>query len=179
MATIIYVEIGCIHWFAGPISDFNGRVSITVIGAIFIRGLWHSKFNLNGLLNFFAGVLLALLLSLNTLLPLLEVYRGNTLISPVAMDLVPNASLILQPIYNGVASNSDIVLTMIAYAMLTGLIVFWTRLGAFTKLFACVALVYILIGTGLFPWDSIQSRCLTCNRFYKCHDEFLWLGHHS
>lgn len=146
--------------FIGLLAQFQILTVALVLPLLvpfFIRGLWHSKFNLNGLLNFFAGVLLALLLSLNTLLPLLEVYRGNTLISPVAMDLVPNASLILQPIYNGVASNSDIVLTMIAYAMLTGLIVFWTRLGAFTKLFSCVALVYILIGTGLFPWDSIQK----------------------
>lgn len=123
----------------------------------FVRGLWHAKFNLNRLLNFFAGVLLALLLSLNSLLPLLEVYRGNTLIPPVAMDMMPNASLILQPIYNGVDSNSDIVLTMIVYAMLTGLIVFWTRLSTFTKLLSCVALVYIIIGTGLFPWDWIQK----------------------
>lgn len=123
----------------------------------FIHGLWRTKFEVSGLLNFVAAVLLAVLLSLDTILPLLEVYRGNTLIPPVAMDMAPNASLIFQPIYNGVDSNSDIVLTIIVYALLTGLVVFWHRLTPFTKLFATVSMVYLVIGTTLFPWDLMQK----------------------
>ncbi|AVK63019.1 hypothetical protein C5Z26_02270 [Lactobacillus sp. CBA3606] len=124
----------------------------------FVRGLWHSSLKLKALLNLVAAVLLVLLLSLNALLPLLEVYRGNTLIPPVAMDMMSNTSLILQPIYNGVDSNSDIVITVIVYAMVMGLIMFWSRLHGFTKLLAVVALCYTIAGTSLIPWDLIQKN---------------------
>ncbi|WP_395538135.1 hypothetical protein, partial [Lactiplantibacillus pentosus] len=142
----------------------------------FIHGLWRTKFEVSGLLNFVAAVLLAVLLSLDTILPLLEVYRGNTLIPPVAMDMAPNASLIFQPIYNGVDSNSDIVLTIIVYALLTGLVVFWHRLTPFTKLFATVSMVYLVIGTTLFPWDLMQKSFPLLQSFLQMPRRITLIG---
>ncbi|MCT0163874.1 hypothetical protein, partial [Lactiplantibacillus pentosus] len=142
----------------------------------FIHGLWQTKFEVRGLLNFVAAVLLAVLLSLDTILPLLEVYRGNTLIPPVAMDMAPNASLIFQPIYNGVDSNSDIVLTIIVYALLTGLVVFWRRLTPFTKLFATVSMVYLVIGTTLFPWDLMQKSFPLLQSFLQMPRRITLIG---
>lgn len=123
----------------------------------FIHGIWQSRKKLYTSLNFLAGVLLALILSLNALIPMFEVYHGNTLIAPVGMDLMDHASRVLQPIYTSVYSNSDIVLTIIAYAMLTGLILFWSRLLPFTKLFVSVSLFYLLLSTNFFPWDIVQN----------------------
>lgn len=142
----------------------------------FIHGLRRTKFEVSGLLNFVAAVLLAVLLSLDTILPLLEVYRGNTLIPPVAMDMAPNASLIFQPIYNGVDSNSDIVLTIIVYALLTGLVVFWHRLTPFTKLFATVSMVYLVIGTTLFPWDLMQKSFPLLQSFLQMPRRITLIG---
>lgn len=123
----------------------------------FIHGIWQSKQKLSTSLNFLAGVLLALILSLNALIPMLEVYHGNTLIAPVGMNLMDHASRVLQPIYTSVYSSSDIVLTIIAYAMLTGLILFWSRLVLFTKLFVSVSLIYLILSTSFFPWDIVQN----------------------
>ena len=121
-----------------------------------IHGLYQTKYKQSALLNLLVAILVALLLSLNTILPMLEVFSENTLIAPVAMQLMDETSLILQPIYTGVDSSSDIVLTIIIYAMLMGLVMFWARLGTFTRLFACVAVVYAILGTSLFPWDALQ-----------------------
>ncbi|MBO9165374.1 hypothetical protein [Lactiplantibacillus pentosus] len=177
------VALGLLPMFVGPIIDlYKGEWTLTkmlklgVMVGFFaqfqvltivlflpflvpfaVHGLWQTKYRVNSLLNLLAGALFAVILSLNALLPILEVYRGNTLISPVAMDLVDNASKILQPLYTGVESSSDIVLTVIVYTMIVGLILFWSQLKPFTKLFSITALVYVIIGTALFPWDLVQK----------------------
>jgi len=123
----------------------------------FCHGLRQSGQRANGLLNLLAGALFSLILSLNVILPILEVYGGNKLIAPTTMDLMDQVSLVLQPAYIGVDSSSDIVITVIVYALIMGLIVFWRRLGAFTKHLSIVSTTYVLVGTSLFPWDTIQT----------------------
>jgi len=90
----------------------------------FCHGLRQSGQRANGLLNLLAGALFSLILSLNVILPILEVYGGNKLIAPTTMDLMDQVSLVLQPAYIGVDSSSDIVITIITYALIMGLIVF-------------------------------------------------------
>lgn len=151
------LKLGVIVGFFAQFQVLTIFIFLPFLVPFAIRGILNTKYHIIALLNLLAGVLMALLLSLNAVLPILEVYRGNKLISPVAMDLGDTASKILQPVYNGVDSNSDIVITFIAYAMIIGLMVFWSHLQPFTKFFAIVALVYVIMGTPLFPWDSIQA----------------------
>lgn len=132
-------------------------IFIPFLVPFFYHGLRKSSQWLNGLLNLLAGALFALILSLNVILPVLEVYRGNTLIAPTSMVLMDQVSHILQPIYVGVDSSSDIVMTIIVYALIMGMIVFWRRLEKFTKCFAIVSMTYILVGTSLVPWDTLQT----------------------
>ncbi|WP_455386320.1 hypothetical protein [Lactiplantibacillus pentosus] len=137
-----------------------------------LRGIFKTKYRVDAFLNLLAGVLFALILSLNALLPMLEVYHGNTLISPVAMDLVDNASKILQPIYTGVDSNSDIVLTFIVYAMIVGLILFWSQLKPFTKFFQLRHWSMSLLVRHYFLGIRYKNQYLSCSLTCRCLVEY-------
>ncbi|MCS8603292.1 hypothetical protein [Lactiplantibacillus pentosus] len=151
------MKLGLFVGIMGQFQILTIGVFLPFLVPFFIHGLWQSREKLLSSLNFLAGVLLALVLSLNALIPMLEVYHGNLLIAPVGMDLMDHASRILQPLYTSVYSSSDIISTIIAYALITGLLLFWSHLLPFTKMLAGVTVTYLILSTSLFPWDLVQQ----------------------
>ncbi len=90
-------------------------------------------------------------------MPLAEVYR-NTLVSPVAMNMMPQTSPIFQPVYTGVDSNSDIVISIMAFLLLGMTIAFWNKLSVVTRFMTIVAIVYLVVGTSLVPWHLLETN---------------------
>lgn len=123
----------------------------------FAHGVWVAQAKLRFLGRIVLAAILAIVLSLNTIMPLAEVYR-NTLISPVAMNMVPQTSPIFQPMYTGVNSNSDIVISVMAFLLLGMTIAFWKKLSVVTRFMAIVAIVYLVVGTSLVPWHLLETN---------------------
>lgn len=151
------VYLGVVVALLAQFQVLTVAIVLPMLLPFFVHGVWITQAKLRLLGRIVLAAILAIVLSLNTIMPLAEVYR-NTLISPVAMNMVPQTSPIFQPMYTGVNSNSDIVISVMAFLLLGMTIAFWKKLSVVTRFMAIVAIVYLVVGTSLVPWHLFETN---------------------
>ena len=151
------VYLGVVVALLAQFQVLTVAIVLPMLLPFFVHGVWVAQAKLRFLGRIVLAAILAIVLSLNTIMPLAEVYR-NTLISPVAMNMVPQTSPIFQPMYTGVNSNSDIVISVMAFLLLGMTIAFWKKLSVVTRFMAIVAIVYLVVGTSLVPWHLLETN---------------------
>ncbi|TVV25004.1 hypothetical protein FO433_03950 [Weissella cibaria] len=151
------VYLGVVVALLAQFQVLTVAIVLPMLLPFFAHGVWVAQAKLRFLGRIVLAAMLAIVLSLNTIMPLAEVYR-NTLISPVAMNMVPQTSPIFQPMYTGVNSNSDIVISVMAFLLLGMTIAFWKKLSVVTRFMAIVAIVYLVVGTSLVPWHLLETN---------------------
>lgn len=151
------VYLGVVVALLAQFQVLTVAIVLPMLLPFFVHGVWITQAKLRLLGRIVLAAILAIVLSLNTIMPLAEVYR-NTLISPVAMNMVPQTSPIFQPMYTGVNSNSDIVISGMAFLLLGMTIAFWKKLSVVTRFMAIVAIVYLVVGTSLVPWHLFETN---------------------
>lgn len=151
------VYLGVVVALLAQFQVLTVAIVLPMLLPFFAHGFWIAQAKLRFLGRIVLAAILAIVLSLNTIMPLAEVYR-NTLISPVAMNMVPQTSQIFQPMYTGVNSNSDIVISVMAFLLLGMTIAFWKKLSVVTRFMAIVAIVYLVVGTSLVPWHLLETN---------------------
>ncbi|WP_195556323.1 hypothetical protein [Weissella cibaria] len=151
------VYLGVVVALLAQFQVLTVAIVLPMLLPFFAHGVWVAQAKLRFLGRIVLAAILAIVLSLNTIMPLAEVYR-NTLISPVAMNMVPQTSPIFQPMYTGVNSNSDIVISIMAFLLLGMTIAFWKKLSVVTRFMAIVAIVYLVVGTSLVPWHLLETN---------------------
>lgn len=151
------VYLGVVVALLAQFQVLTVAIVLPMLLPFFAHGVWVAQAKLRFSGRIVLAAILAIVLSLNTIMPLAEVYR-NTLISPVAMNMVPQTSPIFQPMYTGVNSNSDIVISVMAFLLLGMTIVFWKKLSVVTRFMAIVAIVYLVVGTSLVPWHLLETN---------------------
>ncbi|WP_373892404.1 hypothetical protein ACAW68_03785 [Weissella confusa] len=140
----------------GQFQVLTVAIVLPMLVPFFVHGLWVSKEKVKLLASVSLSAVMAIVLSLNAIMPLVEVYR-NTLISPVAMDMIPQTSGVFRPVYSSVNSNSDIVMSILAFLLLGMMFAFWKKLTVFTRFVSAVAIVYLVAGTSLVPWHALET----------------------
>ncbi|MCR8703272.1 hypothetical protein [Weissella cibaria] len=151
------VYLGVVVALLAQFQVLTVAIVLPMLLPFFVHGVWITQAKLRLLGRIVLAAILAIVLSLNTIMPLAEVYR-NTLISPVAMNMVPQTSPIFQPMYTGVNSNSDIVISGMAFLLLGMTIAFWKKLSVVTRFMAIVAIVYLVVGISLVPWHLFETN---------------------
>lgn len=151
------VYLGVVVALLAQFQVLTVAIVLPMLLPFFAHGVWVAQAKLRFLGRIVLAAMLAIVLSLNTIMPLAEVYR-NTLISPVAMNMVPQTSPIFQPMYTGVNSNSDIVISVMAFLLLSMTIAFWKKMSVVTRFMAIVAIVYLVVGTSLVPWHLLETN---------------------
>lgn len=151
------VYLGVVVALLAQFQVLTVAIVLPMLLPFFAHGVWVAQAKLRFLGRIVLASILAIVLSLNTIMPLAEVYR-NTLISPVAMNMMPQTSPIFQPTYTGVNSNSDIVISVMAFLLLGMTIAFWKKLSVLTRFMAILAIVYLVVGTSLVPWHLLETN---------------------
>lgn len=150
------VYLGGVIALLGQFQVLTVAIVLPMLVPFFVHGLWVSKDKVKALASVGLSALMAIVLSLNAVMPLVEVYQ-NTLISPVAMDMIPQTSGVFRPVYSSVNSNSDIVMSILAFLLLEMMIAFWKKLTVFTRFVSVVAIAYLVAGTSLVPWHALET----------------------
>lgn len=150
------VYLGGVIALLGQFQVLTVAIVLPMLVPFFVHGLWVSKDKVKALASVGLSALMAIVLSLNAVMPLVEVYQ-NTLISPVAMDMIPQTSGVFRPVYSSVNSNSDIVMSILAFLLLGMMIAFWKKLTVFTRFVSVVAIAYPVAGTSLVPWHALET----------------------
>ncbi|MEQ4550133.1 hypothetical protein ABNZ43_02640 [Weissella sp. GP1] len=150
------VYLGGVIALLGQFQVLTVAIVLPMLVPFFAHGLWVSKEKVRLLASVGLSAVMAIVLSLNAIMPLVEVYR-NTLISPVAMDMIPQASGVFRPVYSSVNSNSDIVMSILAFLLIGMMLAFWKKLTVFTRFVSVVSIVYLFAGTSLVPWHALET----------------------
>ena len=150
------VYLGGVIALLGQFQVLTVAIVLPMLVPFFVHGLWVSKDKVKALASVGLSALMAIVLSLNAVMPLVEVYQ-NTMISPVAMDMIPQTSGVFRPVYSSVNSNSDIVMSILAFLLLGMMIAFWKKLTVFTRFVSVVAIAYLVAGTSLVPWHALET----------------------
>lgn len=120
-----------------------------------IHGFFKSDFKAKRIAYLGFGALISVILSLNILVPFLELNSENNIFSPANMNLMNGVFNVIP------TSNSDIKANLLSIAIIISfvtLITFWNKIESNSKLISITGLTYIIVGSGLIPWNIIQNH---------------------
>ncbi len=140
----------------------------------FVYGFFKATYKLETIKYLAVAILVALLLSLNAILPYLELSE-NTVIPPVKIDVT---SGIFYPfnLFGGGASVSDNVLSIFALFGITSLILYWKKLRFISKSLMIIGLTYFVLGSNLTPWPTIQDQLPMVKAYLQFTFRFTMVG---
>lgn len=118
-----------------------------------IHGFFKSNFKVKRIAYLGFGALVSIILSLNILVPFLELNSENNIFSPANMNLMNGVFNIIP------TTNADIKANLLSVIIITTfvtLITFWKKIESNSKVISITGLMYIVIGSGIVPWNIIQ-----------------------
>lgn len=150
------IELGIFVAIQAQGHPLNALFVLPALVPFFVYGFIKAENKLEPVKYVIIGMIVALLLSLNAILPYLEL-SGNTVVPPVKIDVT---SGIFYPfnLFGGGASVSDNVLAFLAILGGTLLILYWKKLQFVSKSLMIIGLVYFVLGSNLTPWPTIQEQ---------------------
>lgn len=139
----------------------------------FIVGWLKTSRNIQALARCIMAAVIALVLSLNVILPYLELVKQNTLVPPVSMNLQNGTMDLIIP-------NSDrldrTLISFILYLALAGMIMFWHKINRLKKIITIMAIIYILLGSSLVPWQTINEQFPALRNFLQMPSRLSIIG---
>ncbi|ANZ70530.1 hypothetical protein AYR57_06215 [Pediococcus claussenii] len=151
-------------------------LAIPILVPFFVMGLLKSQHKLRSLEFTLIGIAIALVLSLNFIMPYLELVRGNHLLPPVATPLESGVTNLVIPFTGKSIPLSDTILSFVFYLDFAGLIFFWKRVSGLTKVISIVAIVYIILGTSIIPWQALNVDFPALGNFLQIPRRFTITG---
>lgn len=119
------------------------------------------------------GAVTSVILSLNVLVPFLEISTNNNMLRPTKMQLQYNVLNIMNP--TKMLLPDQIMAGFVVVGMV-GLVVFWQKIQATTKLVLISGLVYIVLGSGITPWHIIDARIPALGSMIQMPSRIGYLG---
>lgn len=139
----------------------------------FIVGWLKTSHKVQALVRCIMAAVVALVLSLNVILPYLELVKQNTLVPPVSMNLQNGTMDLIIP-------NSDrldrTLISFILYLALDGMIMFWHKIQPIEKIITIMAIIYILLGSSLVPWQTINEQFPALRNFLQMPSRLSIIG---
>lgn len=120
-----------------------------------LRGIIKSTDKLKHVGYLVVGAMTSIVLSLNVLVPFIELSRNNHLLRPTKMKLMDGVLNIMDPTNKLVP---DQIITLCVVVGLVGLVVFWTKIQSTTKVILISGLGYVIVGSGVTPWHLIDAQ---------------------
>lgn len=148
-------------------------LALPVLIVPFLFGFFRSNQKLKALLNGVLAAFTALILSLNIILPYLELAKNNTIVPPVAMQLDKVTMDLIVP----KPDRLDLtVCGFVFYIAIAGLIMFWHKIAPITRMISIFGIIYIILGTSLLPWRSIGQHFINLQNFLQMPIRFTLIG---
>ncbi|SUP52638.1 Uncharacterised protein [Weissella viridescens] len=139
----------------------------------FIVGWLKTSHKVQALVRCIMAAVVALVLSLNVILPYLELVKQNTLLPPVSMNLQNGTMDLIIP-------NSDrldcTLISFILYLAVAGMIMFWHKIQPIEKIITIIAIIYILLGSSLVPWQTINEQFPALRNFLQMPTRLSIIG---
>ncbi|WP_072152313.1 hypothetical protein [Weissella viridescens] len=139
----------------------------------FIVGWLKTSHKVQALVRCIMAAVVALVLSLNVILPYLELVKQNTLVPPVSMNLQNGTMDLIIP-------NSDrldcTLISFILYLAVAGMIMFWHKIQPIEKIITTIAIIYILLGSSLVPWQTINEQFPALRNFLQMPSRLSIIG---
>ncbi|RRG18629.1 hypothetical protein D3P96_01190 [Weissella viridescens] len=139
----------------------------------FIVGWLKTSRKIQALVRCIMAALIALVLSLNVILPYLELVKQNTLVPPVSMNLQNGTMDLIIP-------NSDrldrTLISFILYLAVAGMIMFWHKIQPIEKIITIMAIIYIVLGSSLVPWQTINEQFPALRNFLQMPSRLSIIG---
>lgn len=151
-------------------------LAVPILIPFFVIGLLKSQHKLKSLGFALVGVAVALVLSLNFIMPYLELVKGNHLLPPVATPLESGVTNLVIPFTGKSIPLGDTILSFIFYLDFAGLIFFWKRVSGITKVISIMAIVYIVLGTSIIPWQTLGTDFPALENFLQIPRRFTIIG---
>ncbi|AEV94735.1 hypothetical protein [Pediococcus claussenii] len=148
---------------------------LPILVPFFVIGLIKSTHKWRGVGFLSAAVVMAVVLNLNVVLPYVELIKGNTILPPANFPLMEGVTNILVPFYDA-APLSNVVISILFFMSFAGLILFWSRLGNFSKLVSIIGMVYMVLGTSLIPWSAVETSVPALGNFLQLPRRFIIVG---
>jgi len=149
---------------------------LPILVPFFIIGLVRSQRKLRSLGYLVVAIFLALILSLNVVMPYLAVTGGDTLLPPVKIPLVQGVTNLVVPFVDHSTPLSISILCLVFYFAMAGLICFWKKATWMSRLLLIIAAIYIILGTTLVPWQQIDDSWPMLGRYLQLPRRFTIIG---
>lgn len=170
------LHLGIVVALLAQIQLLTTLLVLPILLPFFIRGLRHAQHKLVQLGKLLISILTALILSLNVILPYLELVQGNTILPPSKLVLTQGVTNLIVPSDKLTQSLSIAILCLVFYLGLGGLIYFWKQTSTFVRLLLITASVYIILGTSLTPWMAIEKSWPVLANFLQLPRRFTIIG---
>ncbi|WP_048000695.1 hypothetical protein [Lactiplantibacillus herbarum] len=152
------LSLGVIVGLIAQVQILTVALSLPILIPFFVYGLIKSSYKWRSLGYLIVAIIVALLLSLNIVLPYLDINANSYMVPPVPLHLVAGVANVVVPFVGHGESLSVPVISIIFYLGLAGLLWFWKNISTFAKVLYISALVYIILGTNLIPWQVIENH---------------------
>ncbi|MGM9905298.1 hypothetical protein [Lactobacillus sp.] len=182
---IHWVKLGLLMAIALEVHLLTAVMYVALLLPAWLYAMVQNKWSRQLWLETFKAVGLAVLLSLNTLAPLLWISKTNKLAAPSTMDMM-DQSLHLRHIY--IRHNP---LNIVNYSM-RGSLPYWlayifigqlvyalwrrkeNRLNCWVSLYGCF---WLLVSSRMLPWGHISNRLPVLARFLQFPSRFICLAY--
>jgi len=151
------LSLGVIVGLIAQVQILTVALSLPILIPFFVYGLIKSSYKWRSLGYLIVAMIVALLLSLNIVLPYLDINANSYMVPPVPLHLVAGVANVVVPFVGRGDSLSVTVISIVFYLGLAGLLWFWKNISTFAKVLYISALVYIILGTNLIPWQVIEN----------------------
>ncbi|GEM_PF-3266813 len=139
----------------------------------FIVGWLKTSHKIQALVRCIIAALIALVLSLNVILPYLELVKQNTLVPPVSMNLQDGTMNLIVP---SPGQLDRTLISFILYLALAGMIMFWHKLQPIVKIITIMSITYIVLGSSLLPWQTINEHAPALRNFLQMPSRLPIIG---
>ncbi|ETY74348.1 hypothetical protein LFAB_07740 [Lactiplantibacillus fabifermentans T30PCM01] len=170
------VSLGLIIGVIAQAQMMTMLLALPVLIPFFVVGLFKSRHLGRSLGYLGAAILTALVLCFNLIMPFLDLVKTNTLLPPAQQKLTSGVTDFILPFSSSNAAISNFVVFIVFYLGIAGLIYYWRTTSLFTKLLLITALVYIVLGTNLMPWQTIQKSWPALSNFLQLPRRFGIIG---
>ncbi|AVK60375.1 hypothetical protein C5Z25_00650 [Lactobacillus sp. CBA3605] len=151
-------------------------LALPLLIPFFVVGLVKSSQKLRQLGYLLVAILIALILSLNVILPYLDIAKNSVMLPPTMLPLINGISNVIVPFVGRGDSLGITIFCLIFYIGLAGLFCFWQRITGFSKILFITATIYIILGTNLIPWQVIDDSFPVLENYLQLPRRFTIVG---
>lgn len=170
------LALGIIVAIIAQAQIISAALVLPALVPFFVIGLIKTQEKWRALARLGLAILLALLLSLNVVLPYLELLQGSHLLPPTNLPLINGVTNAIVPYSDHSSPLSIAIISLFFYVALATLVLFWRKLSGFARTLTVVSLIYLILGTNVIPWTVIGTQWPALESYLQLPRRFIIAG---